>query len=175
MQFRSTGTRGFTLIELLVVIAVIGLLASVIMVSLNSARAKARDARRKEDLKQISLALEMYYNEYGGYPSGAWPNVDFRITASLALEPKMLQFIPSFAKDPSGADTCYNNAYLYLSNVYDDGSGNNAKATSYSLYATLEDQSTSNLDADGADGWLASGANACAGSQRPNYKVGTYK
>ena len=46
--------RGFTLIELLVVVAIIGLLSSVILASLNNARKKGRDARRVEDLRQIS-------------------------------------------------------------------------------------------------------------------------
>ena len=53
---------GFTLIELLVVIAIIGLLATIVMVSLNTARGKARDARRMGDIKQMMLALEMYYD-----------------------------------------------------------------------------------------------------------------
>ncbi|MEK9175103.1 MAG: type II secretion system protein, partial [Patescibacteria group bacterium] len=54
--------KGFTLIELLVVIAIIGILASVVLASLNSARAKSRDARRIADVKQIQLALELYYD-----------------------------------------------------------------------------------------------------------------
>ncbi len=54
--------RGFTLIELLVVIAIIGILSSVVLASLNSARAKSRDARRIADLKQIATALELYYD-----------------------------------------------------------------------------------------------------------------
>jgi prepilin-type N-terminal cleavage/methylation domain-containing protein len=59
--------RGFTLIELLVVIAIIGILASVILASLNTARAKAQDAKTKAELKQIQSALEMYYDKYGTY------------------------------------------------------------------------------------------------------------
>ncbi|PIZ56329.1 MAG: prepilin-type cleavage/methylation domain-containing protein, partial [Candidatus Tagabacteria bacterium CG_4_10_14_0_2_um_filter_40_13] len=53
--------KGFTLIELLVVIAIIGILASVVLASLNSARKKSRDARRVADIKQIQLALEMFF------------------------------------------------------------------------------------------------------------------
>jgi len=61
--------KAFTLIELLVVVAIISLLSSVVLASLNSARSKARDAKRKEDLHSIQIALEMYYNDYGSYPN----------------------------------------------------------------------------------------------------------
>ena len=55
--------KGFTLIELLVVIAVIGLLASIVLVSVGPARGKARDARRESDIRQINLAMEMCYDD----------------------------------------------------------------------------------------------------------------
>lgn len=65
---RNKLSSGFTLIELLVVIAVIGLLAGVVLNSVNSARAKARDARRLEDMRQIQIALELYRDKFGQYP-----------------------------------------------------------------------------------------------------------
>lgn len=59
---------GFTLIELLVVIAIIGLLASMIVIALANSRAKARDAKRKQDMLNIGKALELYYNTNNSYP-----------------------------------------------------------------------------------------------------------
>lgn len=71
MIFGKDKTKGFTLIELLVVIAIISILSSVVFASLNSARAKARDARRLSDLHQIRNALELYASDNNGaYPAG---------------------------------------------------------------------------------------------------------
>lgn len=64
MEKRRKTKNGFTLIELLVVISIVGILSSVAMTTLNGARAKARDARRRSDLDQIALAMDMYYVEY---------------------------------------------------------------------------------------------------------------
>jgi general secretion pathway protein G len=61
---------GFTLIELLVVISIIGLLSSIVLAALSSAKAKARDARRMADIKQLQLALELYRDRFGVYPTG---------------------------------------------------------------------------------------------------------
>ena len=61
--------KGFTLIELLVVIAIIGLLSTLAVVALNTARAKSRDAKRVADVKQIQTALELYSGDQSGYPA----------------------------------------------------------------------------------------------------------
>ena len=58
--------KGFTLIELLLVISIIGLLSSVVLVSVNSVREKARDVVRLRDMDQIRKAMEMYANDHGG-------------------------------------------------------------------------------------------------------------
>jgi len=63
--------KGFTLVELLVVIAIIGLLSTLAVVSLGSARSKARDARRISDIRQIQTALELYFASNGAYPQEA--------------------------------------------------------------------------------------------------------
>ena len=67
-MFQKESSPAFTLIELLVVISIIGILSTLSVVALNNARSKARDARRLSDIKQINLALELYYNETGVYP-----------------------------------------------------------------------------------------------------------
>lgn len=61
--------KGFTLIELLVVIAIIGLLSTLAVVALGSARQKARDSKRLSDLKQVQTALELYYTDNNTYPT----------------------------------------------------------------------------------------------------------
>ncbi|KKU52195.1 MAG: hypothetical protein A3H69_03100 [Candidatus Sungbacteria bacterium RIFCSPLOWO2_02_FULL_47_9] len=69
LSVRKESKKGFTLIELLVVIAIIGILASIVLASLNTARRKSRDARRIADIKQIQLALELYFDAAGEYPN----------------------------------------------------------------------------------------------------------
>jgi len=121
---RNKNKKGFTLIELLVVIAIIGILASVVLASLNSARRKSRDARRIADIKQLQLALEMYFDAANpsAYPTTA--------QGTAALTPT---YIPTVPADPLGG------AYPYF------GCTN---ATSYHLGAGLEESTNPALNSD---------------------------
>lgn len=87
MYSRAQTSRGFTLIELLVVIAIIGLLSSVVLSSLNGARKKGRDARRMADLKQLQVAMEIYYGQQTvpAYPASVAAAVAI---GAISTEPK---------------------------------------------------------------------------------------
>lgn len=70
-HMKTTRRRdGFTLIELLIVVAVIGLLATIVGVAVNGARAKSRDNKRVSDLRQIQKGLELGFAQGSGYPAG---------------------------------------------------------------------------------------------------------
>jgi len=81
---KKTYSRGFTLIELLVVIAIIGILSSVVLASLNTARGKGADAAVKSNLNNIRSQAEIVYDDAGGSYSGvcADPNVTKGLNAA---------------------------------------------------------------------------------------------
>ncbi|MDB4940441.1 MAG: gspG [Candidatus Doudnabacteria bacterium] len=118
MQSKS---KGFTLIELLVVIAIIGLLASVVLLALNSARAKSRDAKRLADIRQLTTALELYFNDFNAYPVQASAAILTGTTVPLNLAPTYVGKVPAapVPAEPictgSGTSQALNNAYVYLS------------------------------------------------------------
>lgn len=131
---RGDKEKGFTLIELLVVISIIGLLSSVVLTSLNSAKVKARNAKRMSDLRQLQLAITLFYENTGAYPStgGGWrgkPGVDLAActtsgtswyTGSADWIPGLVTggYLPSLPTDPGNSTAC-NTQYIYISNGVD--------------------------------------------------------
>ena len=99
--------KGFTLIELLVVIAIIGILAAMVLVAVNGARAKARDARRKSDLRSIKSALAQYQADNENYVSSTETWVDTGTVLSTELTPTYIKSIPV---DPVAGGNTYNYA-----------------------------------------------------------------
>ncbi len=80
----------------------LGFLAAVVLLSLSSARAKARDAKRLADVRQIASALELYLNDKSQYP------------ASLsALEPIYIGVVPTAPLPIDGSCTQDQNQYTY--------------------------------------------------------------
>lgn len=96
--------KGFTLIELLVVIAIIGLLSSIVLASLNSARTKAREAKRYQEARSMQNALQLYAEDHGGY----YPAVDDISGLSELLVPTYISQMPV---DPTNNSTFYYNYF----------------------------------------------------------------
>ena len=135
-MLKRSNRRGFTLIELLVVIAIIGILSSVVLASLNSARKKGRDARRFTDIKQLQLALDLYYDANGAYPATT--------SAALLVTPGYIAAIPS---DPSNQAN-----YAYVPYAV---TGSLTTCSGYHIGASLEvANSATNSDADATGGTL---------------------
>jgi len=141
----SIKSRGFTLIELLVVIAIIGILSSVVLASLNSAREKSRDARRISDIKQIQLAMELYFDACGEYPATLATTASNGCPSGTTLA----DFIATVPVDPS-TDAAY--AYTALSSNSDYHLGADLEGTSHSALDSDADADSTNVDGADADG-----------------------
>lgn len=138
--------KGFTLIELLVVISIIGLLASVVLVALNGARAKARDVKRIADLRQVMNALALYYDANGSYPTSVGalsPNVNWSNSNDASwttLQTLLSTYVAKLPIDPKQDPTGYPGINNYSYAYFSDNSGTCAKQ-GYMLLYKLENAS----------------------------------
>jgi prepilin-type N-terminal cleavage/methylation domain-containing protein len=129
------GRQAFTLVELLVVISIIGLLSTIAVVSLSSARSKARDTKRQADARQILTAMQLYYNDNGAYPNpqalgcncGYSPTVDAcclghgssgtcfagLLEGCTALDNALAPYMAKIPDDPENLTSGYGDAYIY--------------------------------------------------------------
>lgn len=131
-------SKGFTLVELLVVIAIIGVLATLILLQLGAARARARDAKRIADIAQYRTAIELYFDDNGAYPTSI-------LAANLA---------PYFSTATLPVDPSTSAAYFYAYNT---------TPPRYHVYAELERRNVQALTADAdinSTGWNGAALNA---------------
>ncbi len=110
---------GFTLIELMVVVLIIMLLAGVIIVNVDNARRKARDAKRVSDLGLIASALENYYADHHSYPAGGyWSecNAWGGLAANNVIPGLVPNYLNAFPSDPQMDKVNSVYCYIYVSN-----------------------------------------------------------
>lgn len=164
--FKKSGARGFTLVELLVVIAIISILATLLLLQLGIARAKARDAKRIADINQVRTALELWFDDNGSY----------RATNDMAaLKPSYLINIPH---DPivAGCTDTYAGTIVGALNCYGYEWKPLANPSSFQVWAELEQKNTNALTNDTditSIGWAGTGAEVTGATEACSNTVAT--
>ncbi|HEV8601014.1 MAG TPA: type II secretion system protein [Patescibacteria group bacterium] len=122
--------RGFTLIELLVVISIIGLLATILLVSLNTSRVKARNSRRIADAHQLVVALQLYLSDNASMMSCGSEDSTTATWSAGCLPTALAPYMVKLPKDPTN-----NATYKYI--VCSEGSGCNTSYTDSRYYVQI--------------------------------------
>jgi prepilin-type N-terminal cleavage/methylation domain-containing protein len=139
-------SKGFTLIELLVVIAIIALLTVIALTIYTSVGAKSRDSKRKEDLRAIAQALEIFYQKNQGYPAtSGWVKSNAASPWISSLTTEYIESMPLDPKVNNGGDPRVDNGYgyAYWADTTSGGSCPGIAGQFYILITQLENKSDS--------------------------------
>lgn len=144
MQLSETmkhSKKGFTLIELLVVIAVIGMLASIVLVALGPARARARDAKRVSDIRQISTAMDLCYGDTSCNTVNDSTYLAIAVDANRRLTTTAVgTYMPTLPTEPGGGSaTCTTAASTVESAAGAYCGYTSAAGAEFCVYARLSD------------------------------------
>lgn len=120
-------SKGFTLIELLIVITIIGILTALITTNLQGARSRARDTRRKSDLRAIEQSVRLYYNDAKRFPASD----SFSIQGCTSIaSPSVCSWGDTFATDSS----------TYMGSLPLDPSSSTATQVTYKYVSSDDDE-----------------------------------
>ncbi len=125
-MFSLKKQKGFTIVELLIVIVVIGILATLVIVTFSGIQQKGRNSQRQTDINAVASHVEAYYAETGTYPTAAMINDSaFRAAKMKGLDPEALKD-PKATGAAIGSVTATDNQYGYVATT---GAGACAAAT----------------------------------------------
>ena len=144
---RRTNFYGFTMIEILISLSLIGLFVALPVLAYGNYLKKGRDIKRKNDVNQLSTALQQYKASVGTYPPATTNNI------ATDLQPLVTRgYIPSIPKDPQGGQPAVCNTATQFCYTY----ATTADNLNYTLSAKLEDSSVPGAIGTGS-GTIASG------------------
>lgn len=167
-------SNGFTLIEILIVVGIVGILATIVLSSISSSRAKSRDSNRVAALKQTRIALELYKNDNGFYPKRGSASTSLSVCPGIptshgnaswcGLVADLAPYKATMPGDPLGPQ----NTYLFYYDA-DSGDGYNT----FGMMARMESSSNYNLAINDGGYYNSSGSYYEVG-QQPKYCKGKY-
>jgi prepilin-type N-terminal cleavage/methylation domain-containing protein len=134
-------SRGFTIVELLIVIVVIGILATLVIVTFSGIQQKGRDSQRKTDINAVASHVSAYYADKGYYPTMADLNsTTWRAANAKGLDPEALKDPKASGANIAAATTASVYGYTASGGTCDNtaASSDTNACSAFTLSATLE-------------------------------------